>query len=347
MYNIQEANTVSLTSRIKNNKEFRDIISTIAPLKEDYTTLSGKTPFSKEYTCLVESNLPHAGDSSLVGMAFDYLARFRIGQVINNTDAGQYLTALNGIRKLQRKTLDFNLTDEYYLPLHTAVYDFIKNKEAIAESILLVALRLGKLEQFFRMRVPKDFDKNEFLTIQRSEILIPDLKELMAVFEEKFISSGIVNEKSEVIFNPSFGISSFLVDGADADVIIDGVLYDFKTTGNFKYDSKDSLQLSGYFLLNRFLREIEDNHLIVGSLNYDKISFNKVRLYKARFGEFECYDFDVIRKELLDDTVIDLAGYFDNNPGRLNNIFLAAPFADEDGYRNAIKKIANKNKTHY
>lgn len=338
---------MSLTSRIKNNKEFRDIISTIAPSKEDYTTLSGKTPFSKEYACLVESNLPHAGDSSLVGMAFDYLARFRIGQVINNTDAGQNLTALKGMKKLQIKTANFNLVDEYYIPLHTAIYDFIKNTQELTDDIILVALRLGKLEQFFRMRVPKNFDKNEFLTIQRSDVLIPDLKELMAVFEEKFISDGIVNEKSEVIFNPNFGISSFLVDGADADVIVDGVLYDFKTTGNFKYDSKDSLQLSGYFLLNRFLREIEDNHLIIGSLNYDKISFNKVCLYKARFGEFECYDFDVIRKELLDDTVIVLAGYFDNNPGRLNNIFLAAPFADEEGYRNAIRKIANKNKTPY
>ncbi|AOZ90515.1 hypothetical protein BK049_18360 [Bacillus xiamenensis] len=337
---------MSLTSRIKNNKEFRDIISTIAPLKEDYTTLSGKLPFSKKYTCLVESNLPHAGDSSLVGMAFDYLARFRIGQVINNTDAGQYLTALKGMKKLQIKTANFNLVGEYYTPLHTAVYDFIKNNQELTDDIILVALRLGKLEQFFRMRVPKSFDKNEFLTIQRSDLLIPDLKELMAVFEEKFISSGIVNKKSEVVFNPNFGISSFLVDGADADIVIDGVLYDFKTTGNFKYDSKDSLQLSGYFLLNRFLREIEDNHLIIGSLNYDKICFNKVCLYKARFGEFECYDFDVVNEELLNDTVIDLAGYFDNNPGRLNNIFLVAPLADQEGYRNAIKKIANKNKTH-
>ncbi|MGA4713187.1 hypothetical protein [Bacillus safensis] len=338
---------MSLTSRIKNNKEFRDIILTIAPLKEDYTTLSGKTPFSKEYACLVESNLPHAGDSSLVGVAFDYLARFRIGQVIKNTDAGQYLTALKGMKKLQIKTANFNLVDEYYTPLHTAVYNFIKNNQELTDDIILVALRLGKLEQFFRMRVPKDFDKNEFLTIQRSEMLIPDLKELMAIFEDRFISSGIVNEKSEVIFNPNFGISSFLVDGADADIVIDGVLYDFKTTGNFKYDSKDSLQLSGYFLLNRFLREIEDNHLIIGSLNYDKISFNKVCLYKARFGEFECYDFDVVNEELLNDTVVDLAGYFDNNPGRLNNIFLVAPLADEEGYRNAIKKIANKNKTPY
>ncbi|MDR0123204.1 hypothetical protein RFW13_17405 [Bacillus pumilus] len=336
---------MSLTSRIKNNKEFRDIISTIAPLKEDYTTLSGKTPFSKEYACLVESNLPHAGDSSLVGMAFDYLARFRIGQVINNTDAGQNLTALKGMKKLQIKTANFNLVDEYYIPLHTAVYDFIKNTQELTDDIILVALRLGKLEQFFRMRVPKSFDKNEFLTIQRSDLLIPDLKELMAVFEKKFISDGIVNEKSEVIFNPSFGISSFLVDGADADVIIDGVLYDFKTTGNLKYDSKDSLQLSGYFLLNQFLREIEDKNFIMFSLNYDKISFEKVCLYKARFGEFECFDFGVVNEELLSDAVISLAEYFDTNPGRLNNLFLAAPLTDPEDYKDAIQKIANKNKT--
>ncbi|MBU8573802.1 hypothetical protein [Bacillus pumilus] len=336
---------MSLTSRIKNNKEFREIISKISPIKEDYINLSGKTPFSNEYSYLVESDLPHAGDSSLVGMAFDYLARFRIGQVTKNTDAGQYLTALSGMKKLQRKTLDFKLTDEYYVPLHTAVYDFIKNNQELTDDIMLVALRLAKLEQFFRMRVPKNFDKNEFLTIQRSDILISDLKELMVVFEERFVSDGIVNEKSEVIFNPSFGISSFLVDGADADVIVDGVLYDFKTTGNFKYDSKDSLQLSGYFLLNQFLREIEDKNFIMFGLNYDKISFEKVCLYKARFGEFECFDFGVVNEELLSDAVISLAKYFDTNPGRLNTIFLAAPLTDPEDYKDAIHSIAIKNKT--
>ncbi|WP_255233871.1 hypothetical protein [Bacillus altitudinis] len=337
---------MSLTSKIDNDKEFRGIISTIAPLKEDYTTISGKPPFSKEYTCLVENNLPLSEDSSLVGVAFDYLARFRIGQIINNTDAGKYLTALKGMKKLQRKTANFNLVDEYYAPLHNTVYDFIKNNQELTDDIMLVALRLGKLEQFFRMRVPKSFDKNEFLTIQRSDILISDLKELMVVFEEKFISSGIINKKSEVVFNPNFGISSFLVGGADADVIVDGVLYDFKTTSNFKYVSKDSLQLSGYFLLNRFLREIEnDKHLIMFSLNYSEISFNNVCLYKARFGEFECFNFDVLNEELLNDAVISLAKYFESNPGRLNNIVFVDPLIDEEGYRDAIQLIANKKKT--
>ncbi|MFB8734962.1 hypothetical protein ACEQPO_16975 [Bacillus sp. SL00103] len=87
-----------------------------------------------------------------------------------------------------------------------------------------------------------------------------------------------------------------------------------KQQATFKYDSKDSLQLSGYFLLNRFVREIEnDKHLIMWSLNYSDISFNNVCLYKARFGEFECFNFDVINEELLNDAVTSLAKYFESN----------------------------------
>ncbi|CAM4202702.1 hypothetical protein ACM5ME_18955 [Bacillus subtilis] len=39
-----------LTSKKQKDKEFKNILASIEPLKEDYYTLSGNLPFSKEYS---------------------------------------------------------------------------------------------------------------------------------------------------------------------------------------------------------------------------------------------------------------------------------------------------------
>lgn len=75
--------------------------------------------------------------------------------------------------------------------------------------------------------------------------ILRELDNLMKVFEEKFMIPSIIHEKSEVIFNPSFGIPSLIVDGADADIIIDGILYNFKTSISKSFNRKDNLQLIG------------------------------------------------------------------------------------------------------
>lgn len=53
---------------------------------------------------------------------------------------------------------------------------------------------------------------------------------------------------SSVVLNPSFGISSFQLGGADADLILDGRLIDIKTKKNASVDLADLWQLLGYAL---------------------------------------------------------------------------------------------------
>ncbi|UOK56148.1 hypothetical protein MGI18_14015 [Bacillus sp. OVS6] len=45
--------------------------------------------------------------SSLVGTAFDYLARFRIAQFLKRVDVINGMVSLNGFKKLWRITLNF------------------------------------------------------------------------------------------------------------------------------------------------------------------------------------------------------------------------------------------------
>lgn len=98
---------MSLTSKIngkaKRDKEFKEILLSIEPLKEHYYTLSSSTPFSDEYNLLAPNELLNRFDSSLVGVAFDYLARFRIGQFLKREDACKGLVAYKGYNKLSNR----------------------------------------------------------------------------------------------------------------------------------------------------------------------------------------------------------------------------------------------------
>ena len=75
---------MSLTGLLNTNKEFREFFKSIKPSKKDFYTLSGKTPFSKEYIEKVPYNLDVSYNSTLLGTAFDYLARFEIARNIDN-----------------------------------------------------------------------------------------------------------------------------------------------------------------------------------------------------------------------------------------------------------------------
>lgn len=59
--------------------ERRKIFKEIAPSKEKYSTVSGKTAFSKEY---VEYNLKNPYDACVVGTAFDYVARWMTTRIV-------------------------------------------------------------------------------------------------------------------------------------------------------------------------------------------------------------------------------------------------------------------------
>lgn len=54
----------------------------------------------------------------------------------------------------------------------------------------------------------------------------------------------------DAVLNPTFDGSPYIVGGADADVILDSCLIDFKTTINAKIEGRALYQLLGYSLLD-------------------------------------------------------------------------------------------------
>jgi hypothetical protein len=68
----------------------------------------GKKAFSDEYEELVPYSLSNQYYSILVGMGFDYLARFIVAQNLENTDVKnsvyRYLIAEKGLKRLENIT---------------------------------------------------------------------------------------------------------------------------------------------------------------------------------------------------------------------------------------------------
>jgi hypothetical protein len=329
---------MTLTSKIngktKRDKEFKEILLSIEPNKQDYYTLSEKTPFSDEYNTLVPNTLSNQYNSSLVGTAFDYLARFRIAQFLKRENVIQGMVAHKGIMKL-KKFPDFTKNTEIFLSWADKVLEFINDNSMSVTNLLEIAVHLAKLEQIVRAKIEINID---YLLFEPAPLeVINDLDNLMAVFEEKFMIPEIINEKSKVFFNPNFGIGSALVSGADADIFIDGTLYDFKTTKDQTLAKKDNLQLIGYFILHELAKECE---IVVGiGTNFD-MDIKRIAFYKARFGEIEYYDvgkyLSLFEDGKLEIKLKEIAEYFKNNPGKL----LAAYPYDYDDIKKQLESIS-------
>jgi len=193
-------------------------------------------------------------------------------------------------RKLQNRYEDAVFAFEQY----------IKKNHKIS-FIITEACYLAHLEHVFRSGMPptnieKFFDKTD-------SKIVNDLKNISEVFEKSFLS--VISEKSNVIFNPTFGKASLCCNGADADIFIDGTLYDFKTTKKNGYNWKEVAQIIGYFFLNRL--QIRWN---CDDDNLNKMQIEKVAFYKARFGEIECFDINNLGQDIIVSTEEKLDKYF-------------------------------------
>ena len=82
--------------------------------------------------------------------------------------------------------------------------------------------------------------------------------------------------KKYCVLNPTFGEGSILVGRADADIIMDGMLIDIKTTKKPAFTRKYFNQLIGYYILNKIGRidQIEE-----------EVEIKELVIYYSRHGE--------------------------------------------------------------
>jgi len=154
------------------------------------------------------------------------------------------------------------------------------------------AVFLARLDEVYRARSINVVDEyfletkgktyfSQYRTLT-TEAVVENVCEMSILFDTWFNSI----EKKNAILNPTFGDFSKIVGGADADIIIDGVLIDLKTRNKLGYVGDDFAQLFGYAAMAQ------------------KISMNlkTVGIYHARFGVFTSVKLDnpLLPPEFLD-----------------------------------------------
>ncbi len=296
--------SLSLTSLIKGTsehaKDLQHILRDIIPSKNEFHTLSKHDAFSSTYTTQVPYELTDSYYSSVVATAFDYMARLILAQVISTKDESVWIDdasnkglsiLLNSVsKKLQR-----SLTKKYEEGQMIAK-EFVTLKGNLSDELLRHSTYLARLEHVFRSGIPPQNIEESLLSEEVDEI-IKELRMMCDVFERKFITPDVITNESDVVFNPHFSNASRACGGADADIFIDGTLYDFKTTKATGYKWQDIAQIFGYYFLNEIAKKTNDSNASLFNKKIERLAF-----YKARYGEFEIIHLHTMDQEDLKQT---------------------------------------------
>ncbi|PDZ74509.1 hypothetical protein [Bacillus pseudomycoides] len=332
---------MSLTSMLKgskkNEKQFQTIIKEVTPNRNDFQTLSGNTAFSNEYDTLVPYTLENNHNAMIVGTAFDYIARLMIARIVinNREDLFTELAAEKGLDVMKEflgKDNDISTRlENFYNKAIDLMMDFVAGGSNI-QTIIKVSCFLANLECVFRNNKPP-MDIRKSLFSPPSEDISRELEALCKVFEEKFLVPEIVREESKVVYNPNFRLASLMVNGADGDIIIDGVLYDFKTGKSFAYWEEHAAQLIGYYLLNEISLTAEQFDYV--STYFD---IERVALYKARYGETEYFELKNIDVKKIVEITSKLILHFGENSSSIRSFNPFVPMFLKD-YKSIDEEI--------
>ena len=211
--------------------------------------------------------------AAYLGTAFDYALRFWLerkykGKIFPK----KYLVAEHGLHMtnivwsaVERRNYEAHILDaKKYL---------LTDAPAIDNKFVAHCFQLAHLDQIYRQaRKPQSLvatvTNNEIVDIKRL------LKQAISVWPEV---------KYYCFLNPTFGIASELVGGADADIIQDAMLVDIKCV--VKVDLAEILkQLVGYAVLVKISGEVDE--LSDKSSDYPLVS---IGVYLARHGIFKTW----------------------------------------------------------
>lgn len=257
---------MSLTSFLKI-PEVKAMFREEFPVKNTNTKLNGEMkapPLTKNYT--------------LVGTAFDYVLRFLLEHTNPTCKARQWV-----VEEFMHPKPDLTQSPRYgenfagdmdaimgkmelYLDDAKKRHTGYIERGVMDDGIFKTAIVLAQMEHAYRSRASDNFD-TLLGSVDGGDI--EDLCNLAAVVDvDKF------HAKKACYLNPVFGDASILVGGADADLIVDDVLIDIKTTKNLSFRQDHYNQLIGYYVLSK-----------LGMVNgTEEVAISRLGIYFSRHG---------------------------------------------------------------
>jgi hypothetical protein len=227
----------------------------------------------------------------VIGNAFDYLLRFHLKQKYPKLTKDRELwVAHQGLETIKR----WKGTPRLY----KAALNIVKNAEIQYNQFLLTGILnddliqscilFSKIDTIYRTGGAYYPDTlKDFLHIDKKDI--QDLKNLISIvpFNEFKPDVGI-------LLNPTFGSGSDMVDGSDADLIIDNSIIDIKATKNFYIPPLYWYQVLGYYLLYQV--DINEPSSKKNYPGFPETKISQIGFYFARHGFLWKFPVDKIVK---------------------------------------------------
>lgn len=245
---------MSLTSFLRDDNELRVLIDQIFE----------KPPLDESFDRKAE---PQTSNYALIGTAFDYVVRFWLERQYGVSSkpwiAHQGYSLACIIPEEEHEIADDRDIHRVFRDIEAIHEEFVDSGE-MTDDLLAATLDLARFDWVYRSGQPL---KDLTVATEGDITDLRNLHEILPIQEfQKF---------DDVLLNPTFGSASELVNGADADLILDGSLLDIKTVKDASLKPDYWRQLVGYAVLADLASEELD----------DMGKVNRVGIYFSRHGE--------------------------------------------------------------
>ena len=255
---------MSLTSFLDDNSDVRE------QFKQEFR----KPPLQVKKELLAP---PLTTKYSTVGTAFDYILRFYVKYLNPDTVDTGYWIAEIALTLLQNYPALYAKGEKIILQAKEREAAFLQTGQ-ITDELIESTLSLAYLDPIYRANrghgyVGTPIDKKD----------IDDVRKLISIVPLDYFKA-----KNLCMLNPTFGIASQMVGGADADIVIDDTIIDIKTTKKLEFRLRDFQQVLGYYVLHQ-----------IGGLGrlQPKPEIKKVSIYFSRYAYLHTLDLEDIVNE--------------------------------------------------
>jgi len=286
---------MSIASIVRGNEfpEFKDYLKTYSPIKKHFTSSTGYPPFSKDIPIRVPATNITSHESGHIGELADFLFCLEIARYVDVNKELIFDSLTWRPRELFDGCIRVNRMEEnnkkHYELFDSALSNCLKyvlGEEVDLRELVFCANTLNKAEHYLHYTAYHSrAEYLDYFLMPCPANIVDDVVNLVAVFKESFIDSGIVKKDSVVVCHPWFEPWSSKVGGGIADLYLDGILYDFKSTKKTGFSWEDVGQLYGYYILNRLCLKYSKDEVLASPIPITNI--NAIAVYYSRLGDIE------------------------------------------------------------
>lgn len=307
---------MSITT-ILNDHSFNDLkyyIRSYSPKKANFISNTGYPAFSTKIPIKFAGATTSTHEVAKVGEISDYAFCLEILRYVKRDKLRNFQnffchidSAFNLIIQLDSEHGEF--LKRCYNSLKTNCLRYMWNNNVELSEVVQYANLINKIENYHR--VPCEYRDSFWNTLSDPcpQQVVEDVVKLIEIFRECFFDKGVIKENSTILLHPTLGTHTS--PSGIADLFVDGILYDFKSTKRNGYKWQDVGQLYGYYILHRL------------HLKYDKdtsfaepVSMNEIvgiSLYYSRYGDIETCDLNDCNAILSETEVEFLAKMMDQH----------------------------------